>query len=470
MESEMEKTPQDTSKGQQEESREGYNAGGSYSRTYGNAGARTQRPRIHTQRAYSTDRRSSGGEDEGAFRPEGFGANLQSGAAPQQRQYRPRYNNYNNEGGGYQQRSSYNSNNRSGYQQRQEGGYRPRYNNAQEGEGGYQQRANYQPRQEGGYRPRQEGGYQANQEGGYQQRSNYQPRQEGGYRPRYNNEEGGYQQRGGYQQGNYRQRTPDYDPNAKYSLKKRIEYKEENIDPNEPLRLNKFLANAGVCSRREADQFIQSGMVKVNGNVVTELGTKVLRSDEIIFHDQPVTLEKKVYVLINKPKDYVTTSDDPQQRKTVMDLVKGVCPERIYPVGRLDRNTTGVLLLTNDGDLASKLAHPKFLKKKVYHVFLDKEVTEHDLQQIATGVTLDDGEVHADAIEYANDKDKTQVGIEIHSGKNRIVRRIFESLGYRVVRLDRVQFAGLTKKNLKRGDWRFLTEKEVDMLRMGAFE
>ena len=253
-------------------------------------------------------------------------------------------------------------------------------------------------------------------------------------------------------------------------MKKRIEYKEENIDPTEPLRLNKFLANAGVCSRREADQFIQSGMVKVNGNVVTELGTKVLRSDEIIFHDQPVTLEKKVYVLINKPKDYVTTSDDPQQRKTVMDLVKGVCPERIYPVGRLDRNTTGVLLLTNDGDLASKLAHPKFLKKKVYHVFLDKEVTEHDLQQIATGVTLDDGEVHADAIEYANDKDKTQVGIEIHSGKNRIVRRIFESLGYRVVRLDRVQFAGLTKKNLKRGDWRFLTEKEVDMLRMGAFE
>ena len=177
-----------------------------------------------------------------------------------------------------------------------------------------------------------------------------------------------------------------------------------------------------------------------------------------------------MYVLINKPKDYVTTSDDPQQRKTVMDLVKGVCPERIYPVGRLDRNTTGVLLLTNDGDLASKLAHPKFLKKKVYHVFLDKEVTEHDLQQIATGITLDDGDVHADAIEYANDKDKTQVGIEIHSGKNRIVRRIFESLGYRVVRLDRVQFAGLTKKNLKRGDWRFLTEKEVEMLRMGAFE
>lgn len=499
METEMEKKPQDMSSGQQEGSREGFNeTEATYSKTYGDAGVRTQRPRIHTQRAYSSDR-NSGGNNEEAFRPEGFGAGLQSSGAPQQRPYRPRFNNYNNENGGYQSRG-YN-NNRGGYQPRQEGGYRPRYNNNVEGEGGYQPHGGYQSQQEGGYRPRFEGGYQPrgnyqprqeggyrprynnNEEGGYQPRANYQPRpyqggynNRGGYQPRggYNpggyNNRGGYQQRGGYNQGGYRQRTPDYDPNAKYSLKKRIEYKEENIDPNEPIRLNKFLANAGVCSRREADQFIQSGVVKVNGNVVTELGTKVLRSDEIIFHEQPVSLEKKVYVLINKPRDYVTTSDDPQQRKTVMDLVKGVCPERIYPVGRLDRNTTGVLLLTNDGDLASKLAHPKFLKKKVYHVFLDKEVTEHDLQQIASGITLEDGEVHADAIEYANDKDKTQVGIEIHSGKNRIVRRIFESLGYRVVRLDRVQFAGLTKKNLRRGDWRFLTEKEVDMLRMGAFE
>ncbi|MBO6217940.1 MAG: rRNA pseudouridine synthase [Prevotella sp.] len=253
-------------------------------------------------------------------------------------------------------------------------------------------------------------------------------------------------------------------------MKKRIEYKEEHIDPNEPLRLNKFIANAGVCSRREADEFIQNGAVTVNGQVVTELGVKVLRSDEIIVNGTPVSIEKKVYVLLNKPKGYVTTSDDPQQRKTVMDLVKNVCPERIYPVGRLDRNTTGVLLLTNDGDLASKLTHPKFLKKKVYHVFLDKNVTAHDIQQISEGIELSDGEVHADAIAYASDTDKSQVGIEIHSGKNRIVRRIFESLGYRVIKLDRVQFAGLTKKNLRRGDWRFLTEKEVDMLRMGAFE
>ena len=253
-------------------------------------------------------------------------------------------------------------------------------------------------------------------------------------------------------------------------MKKRIEYKEANIDPTVPVRLNKFLANAGICSRREADEFIQAGVVTVNGQVVTELGTKVLRSDEVKFHDQPVTMEKKVYVLLNKPKDCVTTSDDPQQRKTVMDLVKNACPERIYPVGRLDRNTTGVLLLTNDGELASKLTHPKFLKKKIYHVFLDKNVTAYDMQKIAEGIQLEDGVIKADAIDYADPSDKTQVGIEIHSGKNRIVRRIFEGLGYHVVKLDRVQFAGLTKKGLRRGDWRYLTEKEVEMLRIGAFE
>ena len=208
----------------------------------------------------------------------------------------------------------------------------------------------------------------------------------------------------------------------------------------------------------------------VNGEVVTELGTKVLRTDVVRFHDDPVSLEKKVYVLLNKPKDYVTTSDDPQQRKTVMDLVKNACPERIYPVGRLDRNTTGVLLLTNDGDMASKLTHPKYRKKKIYHVYLDRNVTAHDMQRIAEGVILDDGEIKADDIQYADPVDKKQVGIEIHSGKNRIVRRIFESLGYKVIKLDRVQFAGLTKKNLKRGDWRYLTEEEVDRLRMGAYE
>lgn len=253
-------------------------------------------------------------------------------------------------------------------------------------------------------------------------------------------------------------------------MKKQIEYKEIHYDPDEPIRLNRYLANAGVCSRREADDFIEAGVVSVNGQIVTELGTKVKRSDVVLFHDQQVNIEKKVYILLNKPKDYVTTSDDPQNRKTVMDLVKGACRERIYPVGRLDRNTTGVLLLTNDGELATKLTHPQFLKKKIYHVFLDKNVSAADMRQIAEGIELEDGEIHADAIDYASETDHKQVGIEIHSGRNRIVRRIFEHLGYRVTKLDRVYFAGLTKKNVRRGDWRFLTEQEVNMLRMGAFE
>ena len=241
-------------------------------------------------------------------------------------------------------------------------------------------------------------------------------------------------------------------------------------DPNEPIRLNKYLANAGVCSRREADDFITAGVVTVNGQIVTELGTKVKRGDEVRFHDQTISIERKIYILLNKPKDYVTTVEDPQDRKTVMDLVKGACKERIYPVGRLDRNTTGVLLLTNDGELASKLTHPRFLKKKIYHVRLDKNLTAADMEQLATGIQLEDGEIHADEVSYTHETDKTLVGVEIHSGRNRIVRRMFEHLGYRVLRLDRVQFAGLTKKNVRRGDWRFLTEKEVNMLRMGAYE
>ncbi|WP_302457837.1 pseudouridine synthase [Bacteroides fluxus] len=292
------------------------------------------------------------------------------------------------------------------------------------------------------------------------------------YRPRYDSNAGG--RPGGYgSRDSYSRpirRSADYDPNAKYSKKKQIEYKEQFVDPNDPIRLNKFLANAGVCSRREADEFITAGVVSVNGEVVTELGTKIKRGDEVKFHDQAVSIERKIYVLLNKPKDTVTTSDDPQARRTVMDLVKGACSERIYPVGRLDRNTTGVLLLTNDGDLASKLTHPKYLKKKIYHVHLDKNLTKADMEQIAAGIQLDDGEIHADAISYTDDFKKDDVGIEIHSGKNRIVRRIFESLGYKVVKLDRVFFAGLTKKGLRRGEWRYLTEQEVNFLRMGSFE
>ena len=468
MDSEFENKPQSQSS-ESENTREGFNAGG-YQKSYRSVG-RTQRPRINSHRpSFNSDRSSS--SSEGGFRPEGFGAGLQSSSTSSSSE-RPQRS-YGSSRGSYGSRP-------------QQGGYnsRPRFNNNAEGDDQHPSTGGYQPRQQGGYNGRpQQGGYGSRpQHGGYNSRpqhGGYNSNRGGGYgRPQqggYNsNRGGGYgrPQGGGYgnnRGGGFRQHTPGYDPNAKYSMKKRIEYKEENIDPTEPLRLNKFLANAGVCSRREADEFIQAGLVTVNGEVVTELGTKILRTDEVKFHDAPVTLEKKVYVLLNKPKDYVTTSDDPQQRKTVMDLVKDVCPERIYPVGRLDRNTTGVLLLTNDGDLASKLTHPKFLKKKVYHVHLDKNLTAHDMDQIREGITLEDGEIKADAVEYADDRDKAQVGIEIHSGKNRIVRRIFESLGYRVTKLDRVQFAGLTKKNLRRGDWRFLTEKEVDMLRMGAFE
>ena len=474
--------------------REGYRSSESSDgyQNYRSAG-RSPRPRINQSRPYNQDRRggysryNNSDNDEGGFRPEGFGAGLQS---TQQRPYRPRYNN--NEGEYRQPRNNYGGN-RGGYNQERPS-YRPRFNNGGDGEqGGYQPRNNYGGNHGGynqerpSYRPRFNNGGDGEQ-GGYQPRNNYGGNRGGynqerpSYRPRFNNggdgEHGGFQPRGGYnnrggygqQRGGYRQRTADYDPHAKYSMKKRIEYREEHYDPNEPIRLNKYLANAGVCSRREADEFIQAGVVKVNGEVVTELGTKVMRTDSVMFHEQPVSLEKKVYVLLDKPKDHVTTSDDPQQRKTVMDLVKDACTERIYPVGRLDRNTTGVLLLTNDGDLASKLTHPKFLKKKVYHVYLDKNVTAHDLQQIRDGITLEDGDIKADAVEYADPVDKKQVGIEIHSGKNRIVRRIFEHLGYKVTKLDRVLFAGLTKKNLRRGDWRYLTEEEVNRLRMGAYE
>ena len=446
-----------------ERSREGYkpfdseNNNRSLNRT-GREG-RVMRPRIQrAERAYTANG-ADGAQEGRPFRPSynreerGFGGEQRSYGSGQRpyRSYQPRQD-YNREGGYANREGGYN----------REGGFRPT-------NGGYRREGGYGNR-EGGYN--REGGFRPNN-GGYRREGGYGNR-EGGYR---DNNGGGFRRpQGGY--GNNRfgggrpqqRRTGNYDPNAKYSMKKQIEYKELNVDPDAPIRLNKFLANAGVCSRREADEFITAGVVSVNGTVVTELGTKVKRTDEVKFHEQPVSIERKVYVLLNKPKDYVTTSDDPQNRKTVMDLVKNVCRERIYPVGRLDRNTTGVLLFTNDGELASKLTHPKFLKKKIYHVTTDKNVTAADMRQIAEGITLEDGEIRADAIDYASPTDKKQVGIEIHSGKNRIVRRIFEALGYRVVKLDRVLFAGLTKKNVRRGDWRFLTEQEVNMLRMGAFE
>ena len=403
--------------------------------------------------ASSAEENLGAGRDGNQFNKEGGYSRPSYNRDNGDRPYRPRFNSEN----GDRPQRPYNS----------DRPYRPRFNPGADN-GDRPQRPRYNnDNGDRPYRPRYN-----SEDGDRPQRPRYN--NEGGdrpYRPRFNSgggRPGGYGNRDSYSRPV--RRSADYDPNAKYSKKKQIEYKEQFVDPNEPIRLNKFLANAGVCSRREADEFITAGVVSVNGEVVTELGTKIKRGDEVKFHDQTVSIERKIYVLLNKPKDTVTTSDDPQARRTVMDLVKGACDERIYPVGRLDRNTTGVLLLTNDGDLASKLTHPKYLKKKIYHVHLDKNLTKADMEQIAAGIQLDDGEIHADAISYTDDFKKDDVGIEIHSGKNRIVRRIFESLGYKVMKLDRVYFAGLTKKGLRRGEWRYLTEQEVNFLRMGSFE
>ena len=438
-----------------------------------------KRPRIGA-RPYTVDSHDGGVRDNSSndyassaeSNSEGQSQNTyssQSYGDRQQRPYQPR-NNYNRQGG-YQ-------NNRYGNQ----GGYQ---NNRYGNQGGYQ------PRQQGGYQPRphvpqteghtsdsavtdSEQGENTAPSTGYQPRNNYN--RQGGYQPRnnYNRQQGGYQnnRQGGYQNKGPRQNQYGMPQGGRSFTPrpKRIEYETPLPDPNEQLRLNKFMANAGLCSRREADEYILKGLIKVNGEVVTELGTKVSHNDVVEYDGKVVTLEKKCYILLNKPKDCVTTSDDPNGRLTVMDLVKGACEERIYPVGRLDRNTTGVLLLTNDGDLASKLTHPKFVKKKIYHVWTDHDITEDDMQRIADGIELEDGPIHADAISYATETDRNQAGIEIHSGRNRIVRRIFESLGYHVTKLDRVYFAGLTKKNLPRGRWRYLTQDEVNYLKMGSFE
>lgn len=237
---------------------------------------------------------------------------------------------------------------------------------------------------------------------------------------------------------------------------------------SETIRLNRYIANAGLCSRREADTFISTGCVSVNGKIVSEMGYQVKPGDSVSFNGKVISTEKKVYVLLNKPKGFVTTLEDPHADKTVMDLIKNACSERIYPVGRLDKNTTGLLLLTNDGDLTKRLTHPKYNRKKIYHVFLDMKVTKEHLQKIVDGIELEDGFVAADSVSYVSDDDKKQVGIEIHSGKNKIVRRIFESLGYKVMKLDRVYFCGLTKKNLPRGKWRFLSEEELNLLKMSS--
>ncbi len=412
--------------------------------------------------------------------------NGNSGADGYQSERRPRFNHDNN-GEARPARSMgarFNHNTENGYRSHAEGGYqreggyqearRPRFNNNhsegyQQREGGYTPRPRFNSNQEGGYQQERRPRFNGNQEGGFQQReTGYAPR------PRFNgNQEGGYQQGGRRPQGGFSKpgagaRRPN-NPGL-YSKKKRVEYEEKYEDPTKPIRLNKYLANAGICSRREADDFILAGVITVNGIVVSELGAKVLPTDLVKFHEQPVRREKKVYILLNKPKNCVTTTDDPQERHTVMDLVKTACSERVYPVGRLDRNTTGVLLLTNDGDLAAKLTHPKYGKKKIYAATLDKDLSEEAYEELMAGIVLDDEVVVPDALEFPKEGDRKHVGLQIHSGQNRVVRRLFEKVGYKVVQLDRVSFAGLTKKNVPRGKYRFLTQQEVSYLQMGAFE
>lgn len=421
----------------------GYNNGYQQRNNYNNGGYQ-QRPGAYQPRPYQPRPQRPDFENNEGHTAEN--SEEQQRPAYQPRPYQPRPQN----GYGNNRQGAYNNHQQGGYQQRQNGGYNNRQGQPRQ-QGGYNNR-------QGGYNNNRQNGYNNNRQGGYNNRPNgYGNNRQGGYN---NRQQGGYQQQSGFPA-----RGKSFTPRPKP-----VEYEMPIPDPNEQIRLNKYMSNAGICSRREADEFIQQGLVKVNGVIVTELGTKISHSDVVEYDEKVVTMERKCYILLNKPKDCVTTSDDPNGRLTVMDLVKGACNERIYPVGRLDRNTTGVLLLTNDGDLASKLTHPKFVKKKIYHVWCDRDIAEDDMQRIADGIELEDGPIHADAISYATETDRNQAGIEIHSGRNRIVRRIFESLGYHVTKLDRVYFAGLTKKNLPRGRWRYLTQEEVNYLKMGSFE
>ncbi|MBQ8272354.1 MAG: pseudouridine synthase [Tidjanibacter sp.] len=414
----------------------------------------------------------------------------------------------NRQQGEYRAERSY-GNREGGYNREERGGYnRERTFNR---EGGYQQRSERDFNREGGYNRERS----FNREGGYQRRE----REAGGegFQPRERNfnREGGYQQRGersfnreerNFNREGFQPRERNFNreergafgskrgggirptkaaPKSKFAQpkepKKYIntanEYTLENYPSYEApkqegaIRLNRYISMSGICSRREADEYIAKGEITVNGVVVTELGSKVMPNDEVCYNGKKIENEKKVYIVMNKPKGFVTTLDDPHADKSVMDLVKNACTERIYPVGRLDKNSVGVLLLTNDGDLAKKLTHPTYEKKKIYQVSLDKHLTRADLEQLILGVTLEDGYIAADDVCYVDDpKMKNAVGIEIHSGRNRIVRRMFEHVGYHVGKLDRVYFAGLTKQKLKRGEWRFLTEKEVAMLKSGSYE
>ncbi|MFA7089828.1 MAG: pseudouridine synthase, partial [Bacteroidales bacterium] len=336
-------------------------------------------------------------------------------------------------------------------------------------EGGYQ---SDRPRREGGYqsdRPRREGGYQSDRprrEGGYQ---SDRPRREGGYQSDRPRREGGYQsdrprREGGYQAD--RPRKPGFKKPFK-KLASAPEPKQTKV-PGE-VRLNKFIANSGLCSRREADTFITTGLVTINGDVADQLGIKIKPEDDVRVNGERIKGEPKTYIIMNKPRGFVTTMSDDHAEKSVMDLIAGQCEQRVYPIGRLDKSTMGVLLFTNDGDLTEKLTHPSYNRKKIYQARLDKNLKKSDMEQLVQGVELEDGPMQVDMISYI-DNDEKEIGLEIHSGKNRVVRRLFEALGYKVKKLDRVYFAGMTKKSLKRGQWRFLSQEEINMLKTGFYE
>ncbi len=432
--------------------------------------------------------------------------NRQQGGYRTERSYGSGERNYNREdNNNYREERTFN---REGNYQRRERdfnreGFQPRERNFQSEERSFNREGGYQRRERDfnreGFQPRERNFQREersfNREGGYQRRERDFNRE--GFQPRernFNHEERSFNREGGYQrreegrtygERKVSARIAKSAPKAKSfqhkEPKKYIntanEYTLENYPSYEApkqdgaIRLNRYISMSGICSRREADEYIAKGEITVNGVVVTELGSKVMPGDVVCYNGKQIENEKKVYIVMNKPKGFVTTLDDPHADKSVMDLVKNACTERIYPVGRLDKNSVGVLLLTNDGDLAKKLTHPTYEKKKIYQVSLDKHLTRADLEQLILGVTLEDGYIAADDVCYVDDpKMKNAVGIEIHSGRNRIVRRMFEHVGYHVGKLDRVYFAGLTKQKLKRGEWRFLTEKEVAMLKSGSYE
>ncbi len=414
-----------------------------YTPRYQSAG---QRPRFNRYQSSDGQQQSRYGSDQYGERRQNDGERpsySREDGEGQMRPQRPRFNQSygNNSYGERQQRPRFNSNGRYGnnnYGNNNQGGYqqRPRYNNNNNRNGGYQQ---------GGQRQRFGGN--------------------GGG----NNRFGGNQQRGNKQQ--QRQQKVAMDANLFLEPEQLSpEVQASAPQPSTKMRLNRFISISGVCSRREADELIKRGDIKVNGKVITEMGVTLNKGDVVEYEGRVLKAEKKVYVLLNKPKDTVTTMDDPEERHTVMDLVEDAGEERIYPVGRLDRNTTGVLLLTNDGELAEKLTHPRYEVRKIYHVYLDKNVEERDMQQMLYGIMLEDGPIRVDDVRYVDPNDRKQVGVQIHSGRNRIVRRIFESLGYNVEKLDRVYFAGLTKLNLPRGRWRYLNDTEITKLKAGFFK